>query len=127
MQFFRKRLNKKGFTLIELIVVIAILGILALIAIPRLAGFTENAKQANDKEMAAVIANAAAMYYASNPTDTSITLAELQGADLLVTGDETPESDGFSAGVVFPIVVSGGTVTVTLTGDAPPASYVITK
>ncbi|MGI6570282.1 MAG: type IV pilin protein [Caldicoprobacterales bacterium] len=34
-KIFRKKLNKKGFTLIELIVVIAILGILAVIAIPR--------------------------------------------------------------------------------------------
>lgn len=39
----RKREIKKGFTLIELIVVIAVLGILVLLAGPKLLGYTDKA------------------------------------------------------------------------------------
>lgn len=61
----KKNRKKKGFTLIELIVVIAVLAILALIAVPRLAGFTDRAKMANDKEYAAIVANSVQMLIAT--------------------------------------------------------------
>ena len=43
-----KKLNKKGFTLIELIVVIAILAILAAILIPAVTGYITKATEAKD-------------------------------------------------------------------------------
>ncbi len=41
----KKKLNKKGFTLIELIVVIAVIAILAAVLLPRFTGFSESAKK----------------------------------------------------------------------------------
>jgi len=50
--------NKKGFTLIELIIVIAILGIIALIAIPNLAGIRQRSQVSADKRTAEQIGKA---------------------------------------------------------------------
>ena len=43
-----KKMNKKGFTLIEMLVVIAIIAILVAIVIPTVTNATEKAKQATD-------------------------------------------------------------------------------
>ena len=59
-----KLLNKKNaFTLIELIVVMAILGILAAIIVPIFAIIVDKANQATDNANARLIYNAAAIYY----------------------------------------------------------------
>ncbi len=63
--------NKKGFTLIELIVVIAILGILAIITIPNISGFTDKAKESADIATAETIAKAITILMAEGTiTDT---------------------------------------------------------
>ena len=50
--------SKKGFTLIELIIVIAILGIIALIAVPNLSGLLQRSKVNTDKRSAEAIGRA---------------------------------------------------------------------
>jgi len=50
--------SKKGFTLIELIIVIAILGIIALIAVPNLAGIRQRSQVSADKRTAEQIGKA---------------------------------------------------------------------
>jgi prepilin-type N-terminal cleavage/methylation domain-containing protein len=66
------RKNKKGFTLIELIVVIAILGILAAIAIPTFTSITNDANAKVKIANATNIATAINAFNALNPNDTSL-------------------------------------------------------
>lgn len=70
IRFGKKTLkNKKGFTLIELIVVIAVLGILATIAIPKLTGYTDDAEKAVTDANERILEQAAASWYATTDED----------------------------------------------------------
>jgi prepilin-type N-terminal cleavage/methylation domain-containing protein len=58
--------NRKGFTLIELIVVIAILGVLAMLVVPKLSGFKASADNRVNEVNAKLLSNVAQMYAATN-------------------------------------------------------------
>ncbi|MGV8152998.1 MAG: prepilin-type N-terminal cleavage/methylation domain-containing protein [Alkaliphilus sp.] len=67
--YFSKKINnKKGFTLIELIIVIAIIAILMIIAVPRFAGFTDRAEDRMAESNLEMVQNLVAVYRAENGT-----------------------------------------------------------
>jgi len=99
--------NNKGFTLIELMIVIAIIGILAAIAIPQFSAYRNRAYVASLKSDAHSIANAEEAYFADFGaySGTEATLEQATyGANLgtfsTIPGSITANSTAFSFTVV---------------------------
>lgn len=91
MEWFVKALNKdeRGFTLIELIVVIAILGILAAIAVPRVTTSLSNAKVKADEANLKILQNAVERYYVEHDQTYPSSLQKLVDDGYI---DEIPEA-----------------------------------
>ena len=99
--------NQKGFTLIELMIVIVIIGILAAIAIPRFATVRDDAEEASCKQNMNSLATAEEMHYA----DTSAYTAAASDLNTYVLNASSMECP--TAGSGYSLGVAGANYTVT--------------
>lgn len=89
----KEKMNNKGFSLVELIIVIAIMAILLVVLAPQYLKYVERSRNSTDLQNAAEIVSALQIYAA----DPDATVAPANGSITIGTADQTPASGSFVA------------------------------
>ncbi len=102
-----KNQNQKGFTLIELMIVVAIIGILAAVAIPAYSDYLKRSKVAEAVSLLSGLKTPTEEWYGSTGEWPDIITTDLGGkikgkyvSNIEIVGDETNADAGFSATMI---------------------------
>jgi len=113
----KTRNKKSGFTLVELMIVAAIIAILAAIVIPLLASNRDRAVAADGQNLLGTTATALKAYYADTG-DTTPTIAELPA----LTQSEIGKSKYFNTPTITAVTPTSGSFTYTLSATIKAAA-----
>ncbi len=106
IQHLNRKQSEKGFTLVELLVVIIIIGILAAIALPNFLGQGAKAKQTEAKQNAGLVNRVQTVYRAENS-------AFADSFDLLATGTLSGTNEYKSKSYTYALLGAQDTTTMT--------------
>ncbi|MBM3285867.1 MAG: prepilin-type N-terminal cleavage/methylation domain-containing protein [Candidatus Eisenbacteria bacterium] len=118
---FRKRKNQKGFTMIELMVVVVIVGVLAAIAIPIYGKYIKNARVTEATGRMGEILTAAKAWAMENPNAGGVPMWPTAAGGIV----DLSATENFTYGIAATNPADTGTFTMTATGRARMAGVTV--
>ncbi len=115
-----KKMNKKGFTLAELLIVVAIIAVLVAIAVPVFTAQLEKSREATDiANVRSAYAQVVATYLADGTAASASVTATEQRASCQNprNGSLAIQVNGTESNVAVPAVTKGGTYAINITSD----------
>ena len=85
----KEQMNNKGFSLVELIIVIAIMAILVVVLAPQYLKYVERARNSTDLQNARTIVNAIQIYAADPQANPPITVTDTNDGKITINADGT--------------------------------------
>jgi len=119
--------NEKGFTLIELVMIIVILGLLAAVALPRYQDLRTNAAQAAAEGVYGAANAATAINFAARLFSPTISSAITNATTLVAAMEETPEGWTVNAGGTSLLSLTDAFVITVPVGETPIGTTIPTS
>ena len=113
--------NNKGFTLIEMVIVIVVLGVLSAVAIPQFINMKQDAEAASNLGWVAGLRSCISINFAGEILGKTVTVSAttVAGPALPASGDEVGKIDGCVTGSSRPASLTGVSTGTTWTGLSP--------